>query len=126
MKQKEKKPHAKEAVGVISVTARGVGYVTIPESEEDDLEVDSFRLAVALHGDTVKVRVLGKYGKRVQAEGIEVLERAKTPFIGTLLQKGGMWILTPDSRRMHVAISVAPHTELKPDWKALVDRKSVV
>ena len=123
MKQKEKKPHTKEVVGVISVTARGVGYVTIPESEEDDLEVDPSRLSTALHGDTVKVRILGKSGKRVQAEVIEVLERAKTRFIGTLLKKGGMWVLTPDSRRMHVAISVAPHTELKPDWKVLVEMK---
>ena len=123
MKQKGTKPHAKETTGVISVTARGIGYVTIPESEEDDLEVDSSRLSTALHGDTVKVRILGKSGKRVQAEVIEVLERAKTRFIGTLLKKGGMWVLTPDSRRMHVAISVAPHTELKSDWKALVEMK---
>ncbi len=131
MDKPQKHQPEKILTGIISVTARGVGYVIIPD-REDDIEIDQTRLGTALDGDTVQVALVAGAGKswkgrpaRTQGKILTVLERNKTRFIGTLKQEGGRFILSPDSRRMHVTILVEPAQgqTLTPQWKALVEMK---
>src|SRR3989344_4124566 len=89
--------------GTISVSARGVGYFTIPEFEED-IEIQTPFLRTALHNDEVEVALLAeKQGERRQGEVIKIIKRAKEQFVGTLESNNGndFFFLKPDDRRMY-------------------------
>src|SRR3989344_1138708 len=87
--------------GIIRVTGKGVGYFTMPENEED-LEVQPENLAAALNRDRVKIEKLAKdiLGRK-QARVIEVIERNKTEFVGTLQIDGTDHFLVPDDKKMY-------------------------
>ena len=96
--------------GIIRVTGKGVGYFSVSE-KEDDLEVQPENLAAALNRDRVKVTPLGKVVLgRKQAKVLEIVERHKTEFVGTLVKDGdpptGGYFLVPDDKRMYRDIFV--------------------
>ena len=90
--------------GMIRVTGKGVGYFTPPEDPQaDDFEVQPENLATALNRDTVKIEILGRELKgRKQAKVIEIVERHKTAFVGTL---DGSFVV-PDDKRVYRDIFV--------------------
>ncbi len=76
--------------GVISVTRKGVGYVTVPDASFEDIEVDSKQLGTALNGDTVAVQTTGKNHRgRITGKVTSILERARLTFVGVLEESGG-------------------------------------
>ncbi|MFZ2484711.1 MAG: ribonuclease R [Minisyncoccia bacterium] len=87
--------------GIIRVTGKGVGYFDVSDSE-DDLEVQPENLAAALNRDRVKIERLDKdiLGRK-QARVIEVVERNKTEFVGTLQIDGADHFLVPDDKKMY-------------------------
>ena len=89
---------------MIRVTGKGVGYFTPPEDPQaDDFEVQPENLATALNRDTVKIEILGRELKgRKQAKVIEIVERHKTAFVGTL---DGSFVV-PDDKRVYRDIFV--------------------
>lgn len=102
--------------GVIRVTGKGVGYFAdIENPESDDFEIQPENIKTALNRDKVKVELLGKeiYGPRYaggfgeasrkQARVVEIVERNKIQFVGTLDQN----FLVPDDKRMYRDIFVA-------------------
>lgn len=100
----KKGPKTKE--GILSLTSKGVGYVAIPNTDED-IEIASENLGVALHGDTVKVALRSRGGsRRTQGEIREVLTRRKTKFVGVLERKDDQTVVTPDDTKMHFPIVV--------------------
>ncbi len=118
--------------GIISVNARGVGYVPA-EGFEQDIEISFENLNTALHGDIVEVKMLGKApprgtrpgtapkGARFAGRVLRVVERAKVEFVGTLEEERGAWFLKPDDRRMYVDILIRkPSEPLQNNTKALV------
>ena len=80
--------------GQIKVTGKGVGYFSIEDSE--DLEIQPENINTALNRDEVKVELLSKerYGRK-QARVIEITRRAKTQFVGTL---DGDFVIPDDVR----------------------------
>lgn len=107
---KEEKKNILE--GIIRVTGKGVGYFTITD-HEDDLEVQPENLNAALNRDRVKVASLGKeiFGRK-QAKVLEIVERHKTEFVGTLEKDGRVSFLVPDDKRMYRDIFIPEGKDL--------------
>ncbi|MDP6659637.1 MAG: ribonuclease R [Candidatus Pacebacteria bacterium] len=113
----------KKFKGIISVTARGTGYVPL-EGFEKDIEIPFENLNTALNGDMVEARLVKTRGdKRQQGEVVEILERDKTQFVGTIERDEEGFFLVSDDRRMYADISTkdAEKKRIKEGTKALVE-----
>src|SRR5690606_32914322 len=87
--------------GKVDMTADGSAYI-VPEDElENDIYVAPRKLRQALHGDRVKVHVYErKKGRKREGEVVEILERAKTDFTGTIDMSNSYAFFLPDDRKM--------------------------
>lgn len=108
----------KSLEGIISMTAKGVGYVAIPDREED-IEISEDKTGVALHGDTVLVKLLSQERMRCpQGEVIKVITRRKETFVGTIIIEKGRKVFVADNRKTNVHFSIPQ--DATPDYKVLV------
>ncbi len=85
-KKKQKSSHdsaGKTVKGKLDITRSGMGFVIVPEQETDVL-IRPTDFNTAMHGDTVRVKIKNGYGRRMQGEVTDVLERKRTEFIGHL------------------------------------------
>lgn len=91
----------KNLEGTIRVTGKGVGYFENPDSDVD-FEIQPENLKTALNRDRVRIELLDKevYGRK-QARVIEIIERNKTEFVGTLENEAQGFFLVPDDKRMY-------------------------
>lgn len=88
--------------GIIRVTGKGTGYIGAPD-DSDDYEVQPENLKAALNRDVVRVEFLNtEILGRKQAQVVEIIERHKTEFVGTLDDN----FLIPDDKRMYRDIFV--------------------
>ena len=93
-------------VGAVDVTQSGAAFL-LSENGEEDVYISEKYLRNALHGDTVKVLLHPRHkNKRLQGEVMEVLERARTNFTGTIQLSHKYAFLIPDSPRMHTDIFI--------------------
>src|SRR5690606_558282 len=88
-------------MGRVDMTADGSAFV-IPDDEfEDDIYIAPRKLRNALHGDKVKVHAYSKSrGRRKEGEVVEVLERARTEYTGTINISPRFAFFTADDRKM--------------------------
>ncbi|MEM1328701.1 MAG: ribonuclease R [Bacteroidota bacterium] len=92
--------------GIVSMTRSGAAYVMV-EGLEHDIHVAARRTNNALHGDKVKVSTWTPRGRyKPEGEIVEVLERARAHFIGTLRITRQYGIVIPDGDRMPADIMV--------------------
>ncbi|HEX6180212.1 MAG TPA: ribonuclease R [Chitinophagaceae bacterium] len=86
-KKKTKKQHStpRSIQGTLDITRSGVGFVTV-DKEQPDILVRPADFNTALHGDTVRVEVMGDGKKSQRRRGVitQVVERKQTDFIGHL------------------------------------------
>ncbi len=84
-KKKKNEPAQHTLKGTLDITRSGIGYVIL-ENASNDILVRPNDFNTALHGDTVRVRVIGsgKQSGRMQGVVEEVLHRKQTEFIGKL------------------------------------------
>jgi len=85
-KKKKKKSGTSSShllTGRLDVTRSGMGFVII-EGRDQDILVRPSDFNTALHGDTVRVQVLGNPGRsgRQQGEVVEVVDRKQMEFLG--------------------------------------------
>lgn len=74
----------KVLTGTMDMTRSGAGYVTV-EGQKDDIFVAAKNMNTALHGDKVKIKAWVPRGRnRPEGEVVEVLERAREHFVGTI------------------------------------------
>ena len=86
--------------GTVDMTRMGYGFITGADIEED-VFVSNRNLNTALHGDKVKVRLLlRKKGNRPEGEVIEIIERARETFVGTVEVMPQFSFLIPDNKKM--------------------------
>ena len=73
--------------GIISISSKGTGYVVIgaDKDKKQDPEIDFRHLNTSLHGDLVEILLHPKNAGRQTAEVIKIIARAKTRFVGVLL-----------------------------------------
>ena len=92
-------------LGVYRGNKRGFGFVVPHEAEKEweghtDLFIPPGDSGGAVSGDTVRVVVTGRGTKdgKPSANGrvIEVVERGTKRFVGTLVKRGGKWLVLPD------------------------------
>ncbi|RLD63468.1 MAG: ribonuclease R [Bacteroidetes bacterium] len=98
--------------GVVDLTQKGAAYIVSDEIEED-VFVSQVNLNHALNKDKVKIYLYAKR-KNKQAEGevVEILERVKTKFVGTIERSGNFAFLVPNRRFMPYDIFI-PAKSLK-------------
>jgi exoribonuclease R len=86
--------------GRIDFNSRGAGYLIV-EGREDDIYIHSSNTGKAFQKDTVKVAVSERKGK-LEGTVIEVIERNKTEFIGTIEKSAKAVFVRPDDKNMPV------------------------
>lgn len=88
-------------LGKVDMTADGSAYVVPEEESESDIYIAPRKLRQALHGDLVKVHVYERRkGKKLEGEVVEILERAKTKFSGTIKVSSNFAFFIADDRKM--------------------------
>lgn len=86
--------------GTVDMTRMGYGFIT-SEDIEEDVFVTAKNLKTALHGDKVKVYLFAKRkGARPEGEVVEIIERWRTTFVGTVEVMPNFAFLIPDNKNM--------------------------
>ncbi|MDR2887440.1 MAG: ribonuclease R [Bacteroidales bacterium] len=86
--------------GIVDLTRMGAGFIT-GDDIEDDIFVSSKNLKTAINGDRVKVKLYAKRkGARPEGEVVEIIERAKSTFVGTIEEMPNFAFLIPDNKNM--------------------------
>ncbi len=105
--------------GTISITSRGVGYVST-ESLKEDIEVPTGQTGFALNRDTVLISVFpGRRVGRLQGKILKVIKRDRTRFVGTASLENGKTFIVPDNKRIHV--DFLPQENVTPGEKVLFE-----
>lgn len=98
---------SKYATGIVDMTSTGAAYIKV-EGQEQDIYVAQRNTLNAMDKDTVKVRL--SYNKGRKSEGVieEIVQRAKTEFVGTVQLSKDYAFLVPDSHKisfdMHIPL----------------------
>ncbi len=103
--KKEKNKIQKTTQGIISITAKGIGYVKVLDLDEDP-EIDFRHLNTALHGDMVEIILHTKGHGRITAEVSKIISRAKIGFSGVLEKEKDVFFLKPDDTKMYTDILI--------------------
>ncbi len=88
-------------VGRADFTASGAAYIIVEDSEED-IYVPAKFTGDALHQDIVKVEIIPGRGKKPEGKIVEVVERKRTEFIGTVELVKDFGFVVPDNQKIHV------------------------
>ena len=102
------KPRDSRVEGVLSVTAKGFGFVII-EGRDNDVFIGPRNMKNALDGDKVRIGLAapGRGEKRQEGEVLEVVERRRTQAVGTFKKQGHFAFVLPDDHRLTRDIYVA-------------------
>ncbi|MFL0065734.1 ribonuclease R, partial [Tenacibaculum maritimum] len=94
-------------IGILDVTSNGNAYF-ISDDFENDVFVPSVNLGKGLHNDTVRVYVYKKKrSNKLEADVVEILERAKKEFVGVLQMSKNFGFVLPDSNKMYADIFIS-------------------
>ena len=86
--------------GTVDMTRMGYGFIS-SDDMEDDVFVSAKNLNTALHGDKVKVWLYARRkGARPEGEVVEIIERWRTSFVGTVEIMPNFAFLMPDNKNM--------------------------
>ena len=87
--------------GRISMNASGSAYLTDPNLPKD-IYIHKSNTNKALHLDKVKIKVKEGVGRAMEGEVIEIVERFRTEFVGTLQISPKFAFFIPDSNKLPV------------------------
>ena len=86
------------ATGTIDMQSQGFAYVVSDELERPII-ISSRNLQHAMHGDKVRINVFARRKKHdLEGEVIEIIERAKSVFVGTVQLSRNFAFLTPSGK----------------------------
>ena len=105
----ENKKETNKLEGIISISAKGTGYVKI-DGFKNDLEIEHQNLNTALHGDKVEIHMQGPSLNVVA----KIITRAKKGFAGILQKENEIFFLKPDDPKMYTNILI-PEKYLKDE-----------
>lgn len=114
-------PKPTYVIGTVDMKSTGKAYV-IPEDEGEDIQIASNNTGKALHGDKVKVQMFPKrQSKKNEGEIVEVLQRARTEFVGIFSLSHGFGFVISDRASMPIDIYVP-----KGKFKGAKDGQKVI
>jgi ribonuclease R len=94
-------------IGVLDLTSSGNGYLVCDDFEKD-VFIPATNVNRALHNDTVKVYVYSKRrSSKKEGDVVEIVERAKTSFVGVLQLSKNFGFVVPDNAKMYADIFVS-------------------
>ena len=87
--------------GIIQLTQRGAGYVILDDSKTSDIFIHPKNINQALDGDRVKVQMINKKNNsKLEGSVVDVIERERTQFVGTIKSNEKFAFLIPDNSRV--------------------------
>ncbi|HMC97098.1 MAG TPA: ribonuclease R, partial [Flavobacteriales bacterium] len=92
----------------IDIIASGAGYVRV-DGNTEDVFVHGRNVGTALHGDRVSIKVLGGRGSRAEGRVVEILQRRRTEFVGTIHKQQGRLMLVADDQKVQRPFFIPPH-----------------
>lgn len=99
--------------GIVDMKQTGKAYVMLGDESMEDIYIAPLNTNRALNGDKVRVHLFPKRkNKKTEGRIVEVIERAKTNFVGTMQVGNRISYFVPDSNQMPVDILV-PNELLK-------------
>ena len=114
-------PKPQYVVGIVDMKSTGKAYV-IPDEEGEDIFIAANNTGKALHGDKVKVSMFPKRkSKKNEGEIVEIIERAKTDFVGIFSLSHGFAFVVPDRVSMPLSIYIP-----KGKYKGAKDGQKVI
>ena len=98
-KKERQRTHEHTVKGVLDITRSGMGFVTV-ENLPVDVIIRPGDFNMALHGDSVRVKIKQeKGGRRMQGEVTEVLRRKQTEFIGKMQMNEGFGFFIAETEK---------------------------
>lgn len=86
--------------GVLQMTPRGAGFVVLDDESMSDVYINPKNTQQGLGGDRVKVQIIKKKGGRIEGIIIDIIERERTQFVGTVQMHANFAFLVPDNIRI--------------------------
>lgn len=92
--------------GYVDMTQKGSAYV-VSDELEDDIYITPKNINHALDGDFVKVLLYAqRKNKKPEGEIVEIVERAKSEFVGIIEMSKNFGFLIPDNKKMLVDLYI--------------------
>ncbi len=99
----------KSVVGIVDHVNPRFAYVATGEEGSKDIYVQLRDLGSALHGDTVKVTLLGrKNGASPEGKVVEVVKRGRNRFVGRMEISKSFGFIVPDFKKIYADFFVYP------------------
>ncbi len=92
--------------GKIQITQRGAAFV-VCDGKEKDIYIAPQNVSQALNGDIVKVRVFKQGQNRDEGAVVEIKERERVQFVGTIKITDKYALLIPDNNRSGIEIYIS-------------------
>tara|TARA_R110002126_G_scaffold291781_1_gene457931 strand:+ start:3851 stop:6070 length:2220 start_codon:yes stop_codon:yes gene_type:complete len=97
----------KYSLGTLDVTSNGNGYF-ISDDYENDIFIPNINLGKGLHSDVVRAYVYNrKRSNKLEADVVEIIERAKTEFVGVLQKSKNFGFVICDNHKMYADIFIS-------------------
>ena len=98
--------------GVLQITQRGAGFVVTDNKEDVDVFIAPHNLNQGLGGDRVKAQITKQGKSRNEGIIVDVIERERSQFVGTIELSDKFAFLIPDNSRVGTDIFI-PKEKLK-------------
>lgn len=92
--------------GTIQLTARGAGYVILDDPDTSDVYIHPNNINQALDGDRVSIQIVDRGRSKKEGTVLNVLERERTQFVGTIKTHDKFAFLIPDNSRVGTDIYI--------------------
>jgi ribonuclease R len=87
--------------GKISVNLNGSAHFTSPDLQKD-IYLHKSKMNKAFHLDSVKIEVIAGQGRSIEGKVIEIIERFRTEFVGTISISDKFGFFIPDSNKLPI------------------------
>ena len=92
--------------GILEVNSKGFGFVSAIKEFKDDIYIKPENLNQALHGDTVRIKIIDSKKGRPEGFVNEVIQRKTQYFVGTITVKDKFAFIETDNPKITIDIYI--------------------
>lgn len=102
------KSKKKKLIGVFQLSKEGTyAFVILKKSKLSDIFIPEKYFGMALHGDTVEVKLLpNKKGKNLEGKVVKVVEQKNSTIVGTLIKRKNLFFVDPKEKSIQRSIHI--------------------